>query len=236
MSMTTTLDIINSALRVLQVAASDVTLTASEANSGLDALNAMLDSWSLENLMVYHLVSETFNFPINNSNTVTIGTGGMFNTVRPLSIENATFGVGNVDFPLKMIGFDDYAAIILKPLQSPYPQYLYVDQDYPLMKLNFWPIPSSSTTVTLYSRKALTTFANLTDSFTLPPGYMRALKFGLAIELAPEYQTTAGADVIALFRSAKMNIKRINSRPQTLQLDPALIGRNPASYNIYSGQ
>jgi hypothetical protein len=235
--MTTALDIINSALRVLQVAASDVTLTANEANSGLDALNVMIDSWSLENLMLYHMVTETFSLTAGK-NPHTFGTGGDFNSTRPLSLTQATVSVGGVDQQLQIVGFDDYSALKLKNLQSPYPQYLNLDMDYPLAKVELWPVPSQTTTVTLYTQKPLTDFSNLTSTFVLPPGYTRALKFGLAIELASEYQTTAGVDVITLFRTAKSNIKRINARPQTMTLDPALLKStdNNGSYNIYSGQ
>lgn len=235
MSMITANDIINSALRVLQVAGSDVVLTANEANNGLDALNVMIDSWSTESLMLYHITKEQFS--INPGvNPYTFGAGGLFNSDRPVEIELATVSVGGVDRPLKIVAYDDYAAILLKSVTSGYPQELYVDATFPQTNCYFYPIPNVSTTVTLYSRKALTQFSNLTSTFSLPPGYARALKYCLAIELAPEYQTSAGADVISLASVAKSNLKRVNKRVVTLQVDPALMGKSQRRFNVYVGR
>ena len=235
MSVTTAMDIINSALRVLQVKASDVVLTASEANDALDCFNTMIDSWSTESLMLYHITKETFNITAG-VNPYTFGTGGSFNSNRPVEIEQATVSVGGTDQPIKIVAYDDYAAILLKSLTAGYPQELYVDADYPLSTLYFYPAPNINTTVTLYSRKALTQFANLTSTFLLPPGYARALKYCLACEIAPEYQTTAGADVLKLAAAAKSNIKRVNKRVMTMQIDPMLVSGRAIRFNIYSGQ
>ena len=69
------------------------------------------------------------------------------------------------------------------------------------------------------------------------PGYERALKLCLAIEIAPEYQISAGADVVQLAIAAKANLKRTNKRPLTLQIDPgALTVSGKRRFNIYTGQ
>jgi hypothetical protein len=100
-----------------------------------------------------------------------------------------------------------------------------------------YPVPSTASTINLYSRKPLTNFASLTDNLTLPPGYERALKYSLAVELAPEYQVSAGQDVIALAIAAKASLKRTNKRPLTLQIDPAaLTVSGKRRFNIYTGQ
>ena len=235
MSVTTALDIINGALRVLQVKSSDVVLTAQEADDALDCLNTMIDSWSTESLMLYHVTAETFNITAN-VNPYTFGAGGTFNSDRPIEIEQATVKVGGVDQQIKIIAYDDYAAILLKSLVAGYPQELYIDATFPLSTLYFYPVPNVNTTVTLYSRKALTQFANLTSTFSLPPGYARALKFCLACEIAPEYQTTVGNDVLKLAASAKSNIKRVNKRVLTMQIDQMLLNTKKRHYNIYAGQ
>ena len=54
-SPTTAQTIINGALRLLQVASSDVILTADESNDALEALNQMIDGWSNDSLMLYHV-------------------------------------------------------------------------------------------------------------------------------------------------------------------------------------
>lgn len=235
--MATAQTIINGALRLLQVASTDVVLTADEANDALESLNQMIDGWSNESLMLYHVTREQFTcIPAHNPHT--IGLSGDFVTSVPMNIEAATVTVNGTDYPILPIDYDDYAVIKLKTLQNVYPEYFYLDKASPVLaNLYMYPVPSTTSTINLYSRKPLTSFSSLTDNITLPPGYERALKYSLAVELAPEYQVSAGNDVIALAISAKANLKRTNKRPLTLQIDPAaLTVSGKRRFNIYTGQ
>ena len=236
-SGTTAQTIINGALRLLQVASTDVTITADEANDALESLNQMIDGWSNESLMLYHVQLEQFTCT-PGLNPHTIGVGGNFNTSVPIHIEASTVSVGGIDYPVIQIDYDDYAVIKLKTLQNTYPEYMYFDRNTPVLgNLYMYPVPSTASTINLYSRKQLTTFTSLTDTMQLPVGYVRALKYSLAVELAPEYQVSAGADVIQLAISAKANLKRTNRRPLTLQIDPAALAvSGKRRFNIYTGQ
>lgn len=235
--MATALKIINGALRLLQVAADDVVLTDSEANDALEALNQMLDSWSNESLMLYHVTREQFTLT-PGLNPHTIGLAGNLATDVPLNIEAATVTVGGVDYPIIPVDYDDYAVIKLKTLSNVYPEYLYFDKSSPVLgQIYLYPVPSTASTFNLYSRKALTKFSSLTDDITLPPGYERALKYCLAVDIAPEYQIGAGQDIIALAVEAKAKLKRTNKRPLTLQIDPAALAvSGKRRFNIYTGQ
>lgn len=235
--MATAQTIINGALRLLQVASTDVVLTNDEANDALESLNQMIDGWSNESLMLYHVTREQFTcIPAHNPHT--IGSTGDFATSVPMNIEAATVTVNGTDYPVLPIDYDDYAVIKLKTLQNVYPEYFYLDKASPVLaNLYMYPVPSTASTINLYSRKPLTNFASLTDNLTLPPGYERALKYSLAVELAPEYQVSAGQDVIALAIAAKASLKRTNKRPLTLQIDPAaLTVSGKRRFNIYTGQ
>ena len=234
---TTAQTIINGALRLLQVASTDVVLTADEANDALESLNQMIDGWSNESLMLYHVQREQFTC-VPTRNPHSIGLGGDFNTTVPVGIEAATVTVGGVDYPIIPIDYDDYAVIKLKTLQNVYPEYLYFDRASPVLaNIYLYPVPSNASTINLYSRKPLAQFASLTDSIDLPVGYARALKYCLAVELAPEYQVSAGNDVIELAISAKAGLKRTNRRPLTLQIDPAALAvSGKRRFNIYTGQ
>ena len=235
--MATALKIINGALRLLQVAADDVVLTDSEANDALEALNQMLDSWSNESLMLYHVTREQFTLT-PGLNPHTIGSAGNLATDVPLNIEAATVTVGGVDYPIIPVDYDDYAVIKLKTLSNVYPEYLYFDKSNPILgQIYLYPVPSTASTFNLYSRKALTKFSSLTDDIILPPGYERALKYCLAVDIAPEYQISAGQDIVALAVEAKAKLKRTNKRPLTLQIDPAALAvSGKRRFNIYTGQ
>lgn len=257
--MATAQKIINGALRLLQVSSTDVALTADEANDALEALNQMIDGWSNESLMLYHVTREQFTLTAG-LNPHTIGINGVLQTDAPLNIEAATVTVNGTDYPIIPIDYDDYAVIKLKTLQNVYPEYFYYDKDgitasgggwgggsyssgvwgeqaYQVNNLYLYPVPSTASTLTLYSRKALLQFDSLTTDINFPKGYERALKYALAVELAPEYQVSAGQDVIALAIAAKASLKRTNKRPLTLQIDPgALTVSGKRRFNIYTGQ
>jgi hypothetical protein len=55
------------------------------------------------------------------------------------------------------------------------------------MKLHLNPVPSAADTLVLYTWQQLSRFAATSDTFDLPPGYARAIRYNLALELAPEY-------------------------------------------------
>jgi len=236
-TQTTALDIIKSSLRLLQVLSEDVVLTDNEANDALQCLNSIIGgAWANESLMVSHVTKESFPL-IAGKNPYTIGIGGDFNTIRPIAIEAATISIRGVDFPIRPMAYDDWAMVRLKTLTvKTYADYFYLDATYPLATLYLYPIPGETSDITLYSRKPFTMFYNLTDIVDLQPGAARALKYQLAVELAPEYQASAGEDVKKLLMEAKAGIKRTNKRAITSQIDPALFADSRINrFNINRG-
>lgn len=219
--MTTALDLIQGALRPLNVLTGNTSLTAQESSDALQALNWMLDSWSNEDLTIYHVTRETFTLT-SGKNPLTYGTGGDLNSPRPTRIMKATVTISSVDYPLEIIGYDDYEEIRLKTLQTAWPVYLYYEPDYPLGKVYTWPV-NTGNVLTVATEKPLTNFATIYDTVSLPPGYADAIRYNLAVRLAPEYQITAGADLVALAEKTKKSIKHTNGRmPPTMQSDPSL--------------
>ena len=230
---TTALNLIEGALRPLNVLTGNTRLTAEEISDTLQALNWMLDSWSNENLKIYHVTRETFTLT-SGLNPHTIGPGGNLNTTRPTRIIQATITISGVDYPLELIGVDDYEAIRLKTLQTAWPIYAYLENDFPLAKLYTWPI-NTGNVINLQQEKPLTNFASAYDTVTLPPGYADAIRFNLALRMAPEFQITAGADLERMAERALKNIKRTNSRVPTMASDPMLRARTiSGGYIVYT--
>jgi hypothetical protein len=79
-------------------------------------------------------------------------------------------------------------------------------------------------------------FASLDTELTFPPGYERALRFGLALDLAVEYGREASTALVGAFAQAFSAIKRTNTVVPTLGLDPALSGRQAGEWDASSGQ
>jgi hypothetical protein len=233
MSTTTALDLINEALSVLQVKSDDVVLTSKESNDGLDALNELLEHLSLQTLMIYHVEKNTGT--INSGVQVyTIGATGDITIPRPTEIDKLVITYNGLDYTMTELQYDDWAAIRLKTLNTVYPEFFYYDKTWPNGTLYVYPVPSQVMTLTIYGKSQLQTFPTLTTPINLPPGYKRMLKYGLAIDLAPTYQTSAGQDVINLYNGAKMALKNTNFIPTTRVTD--LAGMQTGRYNIYTGR
>src|SRR5215831_19669343 len=83
--MTTVQDLLTAAIRSIGVVAAEETPSNSELTDALFAANDILSSWSPQILPVLPLSVESF--PTTGQLAVTIGSGGTFNTIRPVKIE-----------------------------------------------------------------------------------------------------------------------------------------------------
>lgn len=232
-------DLIAASLRVIGVLASGETPTYNEQNDALKALNDLIDSWSTQQLLIPTKVREVFPL-VANQQTYTMGTSGNFNTTRPQMIENALIQLAQnspvLEIPMGLLTKEQYQAVILKTTVSTFPLYLYNDQAYPLSNINVWPVPNTAiNNLVLYSWKPLTELAAINNALSLPPGYERALKFALAVELAPEYGRPLSDEVAVLAVESKADIKRMNYRPQYLQVDKEIRAK-PAVWNWMTGE
>jgi hypothetical protein len=231
-------EIIKGSLRLIGVIASGDTPTASEETDALDVFNQMLESWSTEGLIIFSKVREEFTLtPLTGA--YTIGVTGDFNTSRPLKIESAKIEDQGVtptaEYPVRILNLQEWADISIKDLQSALPTQLYTDDAYPLATINLWPTPTVANKLVLYSWKPLTTFATANDVISLPPGYLKALRYNLALELAPEYGRQPDTAVVAGALEGKENIKRMNIKPRYLKMDPALLSQRK-SFNWLTGE
>jgi hypothetical protein len=227
----TVLDLIKSGMRKFQGIAAGEAPTADEAADGLSCLNSLLDSLSLEGLLIYSRVREEFPL-VSGEATRTIGASGNFNTTRPVKIELAAVETSGLETPIQILNQDQWAAISNKSQASENPMAIYYEETHPLGTLNFWPVPSSTNNLVLYSWKRLTTFTSTATTLTFPPGYERMLVHLFAIEFAPEFGKQCSPEVIQIAMDSKAQIKRQNTKPSYLVSD-----LNPrGGFNILTGE
>lgn len=232
--MSTVLDLISGSLRLIQSLASGESVPASESQDALSALNQMIGSWSTENLLVYSTPREIFPLVAGQSQYF-MGIGAVdFNTDKPMDIQAAGINVMTqspvLELPLEIINLEQWSQIPIKTTQSSIPRRLYCEMTYPQATLNLWPVPSAANSIVIYSKKQLTQFASINTTLSLPPGYEKTLKYGLAIELAPEYGKQLAPEIGAVYAEAKESIKRQNIKPVYLNCDEAtLSNRKPFS-------
>lgn len=230
------LQLIEGAARLIGVLAEGESLSAQGANDALNALNDLLDSWSNEGLIAFPMLREAFALSsVGLSQTYTWGSAGTLASIRPQSVRKALIQLTGttpaIELPMTILNVDQYAGVVLKSLQSNFPLFCYIDDAYPSRNVNVWPVPTDSTnSLVFYSVKPLIDLATLPTILSLPPGYQRALRYALAVDLAPEYGKSVPDSVVAIAVESKAAIKRNNTKPIYLTVDPAIAGR-PGVYN-----
>lgn len=230
-------DLIIAALRKLGVLASGEVPNNNEMNDAFIALTNMLDSMSNERLVIYSVLREVFSLTAGKQ-TFTWGVGGDFNSTRPQKIEQAfvqAAGTNPVaELKLRIVNTAEYSDLVVKQVTSSIPIYLYNDDANPLANISFWPVPNITINFVAYSWKALSDFASIDAIISLPPGYLRMLIFNLAVELGDDFGAPASDKIIALALQSMKNIKRMNSKPRYLSMDPAL-GSAKGAFNWLTG-
>jgi hypothetical protein len=236
--MTAVRDLIHQALRSIGVLAAGEVATASEAQDALDALNQLVAQMNNDSLLLYNVVEHVFAL-VAGTQSYTIGTGGVFNTARPLAIEQAllrdTAMSPPLDIAMGILTQEQWAGVSLKGLSLTYPLWVYLDLSYPLAHVIVWPIPDSGKQLVLWLQQPLTAFATLDDAVSLPNGYERLLRLSLAQELCLEYGRAIGPELAALVESARGNVKRANAKTPVLTCDTGTRQGRSKGFNIYVG-
>ena len=213
-------ELIKASLRAIGAIATGETPTADELADGLEALNSLIKSWSQNrNLTYYH--TEDSHTLTAGTGQYTMGSGLTISTTKPVEILRMfTRGTG-VDVPIDhRIGEKKFYKIATKTTTG-VPNWCYVNWGTNFIALNLFPVPASALTLYIYSIKALTTYTALTTTISHPEGYERALRWNLAIELAPEYGKEPSAAVIRNAAESKREIEALNAahNVQPVKLD-----------------
>jgi len=222
--------LINAALRKVGVIAGAQSATTTQENNALEALQMLLRSWSAERIMVYYIVEgESFALTAGTSR-YTIGSGGDFDTVRPVKILGAYIASG-VDYVLAIIDRAKYRSIGVKTLGD-VPSWLWYNPVYPLGEIYLY--PTGSGTIYLASQKPLTEPSTIVSSVQFPPEYDRAITFNLAVDLASDYDKTVTRTLATLAVDSKNKITDLYASLQVEEADVEILGLNRA-YSIESG-
>ena len=234
--MTTANDQINGALRLLGVLAEGEVPSSETANDALNAMNQMIDSWSTERLAVFATQDQVFSWPPNTIQR-TLGPTGNFVGTRPILIDDATYfrdASSGISYGIKLINQQQYNGIAVKTVTSTYPQVMWVNMEYPNLTMAVYPVPTKVLEFHIVSVTPLTSPANLATVLAFPPGYLRAFRYCLACELAPEFGLEPSPTVMRIAMTSKRNLKRINN-PDDIMAMPYSIVATRQRFNIFAG-
>ena len=233
---TTAGDIITGALRLIGVVAEGESPSPESAADALSAMNQMIESWNTERLSVFATEDQVFSWPATEISR-TLGPTGDFVGNRPILVDDATYFKDpstGVSYGIKLINQQQYNGIALKTVRSTYPQVMWVNMTYPDIEMYIYPVPTRVLEFHIVSVEQLSRPAILATNLTFPPGYLRAFRYNLACELAPEFGVEPSRQVQRIAMTSKRNLKRINNPDDLMSIPYPIVG-NRQRYNIFAG-
>ena len=234
--MTTTADIIYGSLRLIGVLAEGETPSSETAQDALTAMNQMIDSWNTERLAVFSTQDQIVTWPPYTQSR-TMGPTGDIVALRPVLVDDATYfrdPANGISYGLKLINQQQYNGIAVKTVTSTYPQVMWVNMTYPNIEMYVYPVPTKVLEFHIVSVQELSAPANLGTDLAFPPGYLRAFRYNLACELAPEFGVEPSRQVQRIAMTSKRNLKRINN-PDDIMALPYSIVATRQRFNIFAG-
>ena len=228
-------ELIKGSLRLIGVLAEGEEPSAATMQDSIMAMNQMIQSWDTERLAVYGTMDQVFTWPAYEM-TRTIGPTGNFVGERPIEIDDATYfkdPSSGLSFGVKLINQQQYDGIAFKTVTSTYPQVMWVNNSFPDMTMTIYPVPIKALEWHIISVETLHEVASVATDIYFPPGYLRAFRYNLAMELAPEFGVEPSPQVQRIAMTSKRNLKRVNN-PGDLMAIPYPIVATRQRYNIYS--
>lgn len=232
--MTTAADLIAGALRALNRIGVNETPSNEAYAAGLSTLNMMLDTFALKQLFIYVTTQNTKTLTTGTA-SYTIGSGADIDATRPTRIAGAFIRDDGYDYEIDQISEDEYRRIVSKTT-SGRPQKLWYKPSYANGYLYLYPTPDAAYALHIDCITPFTAFSGITSSVSFPPGYVEALKYNLAIRLAPDHGISAPGEVVALAAAAMRNLKDLNMvyglTPAQLEIPGVALGQ----YNIFTDE
>lgn len=220
--MGTAADMITRAMRLANILGEGQTPSGDQSTNALSTLNEMLSAWNLDDLMLYQTTNDVVATVIGQS-VYTVGTGGDWSVDRPVQINSMYQVYQGVSFPVDEVNQDEYNQITLKTLTQPLQRFFLYLNTHPLGTCTLWPTPTTVNAVYISVNRVLANIATLATTITLPPGYDRAVRANLAVELCPEYGREPQPSLAKAAKESKADIKRANHVPVLSEYDSALI-------------
>jgi len=234
--VTTVRDIIADAYTEIGYLALGDPLPAEEAAFGLRTLNRLFQKWNTEELMIYTLNRQIFNF-VAGKQSYTLGIGGDFNTPRPVQIQMASVlnnsnPVLPVEIPIKILTDWEWRSISVKAVTTTFPTSVWIQGNMPLNTLDFWPVPQDATyQAVLYTWGKTENFADINQTIQFPNGYEEFILTALAIALSGSSGITISPALSNRAATAKNAIESLNIEPLFMTTD---LGGNGSSIAIRS--
>jgi hypothetical protein len=237
LSLITFGDLINLAFLTAGIVGQGQSVGAQDMTNATQMLNAMLGQWQRRRYLVYYL--EETSISATGAQSYSVGPGCDFNIgSRPSEINYAfarqviNANPNQIDYPLSLLpARETYAQVAMKQLEA-FPQWAWYQASYPIGNLFVYPVITSQFTIYIGYPALLQIVTSLTNKINLPPEYMEALLYNLAVTLAGAYQLSPNSVIVARAGAALETLRTANAQVPQMRMPNIL--RSGARYNIYS--
>ena len=184
--------LIKGALRLCGVLAQGEEPTATQISEAAEALNLMVKAWEADGMPLWAITKTTVSL-VNGQADYQLGIGQAINTDKPLKLLQAWNHniTSNVDVPMRIISHQEYNILGSKfstgsPIQLMFQPF----KDY--SQITVFPVPSTveeaQNQIVLLYQRPFYDFDASTDVPDFPQEWYEAVKYGLAVRLAGDYQ------------------------------------------------
>lgn len=212
--MPTVSELIHSSMRLIGAIASGETMETAELNDAFVSLNQMISSWNTEGLSLAGRRRLTVNITININQYIL--------QERPIHIDAASVATQMRDCPLEIVDAAGWEAIAEKNMLAVEIKKLWCDYSGPTPSVFIWPSPRAAGLLELIVFDPILPFTDVNQTVNLPPGYEAALRFTLAMNLAPEYGRPVDQLVAAEAQNFKASLVQLNASNHARTAQPTL--------------
>lgn len=192
-------ELVHASARIIGIIASGENMTDAEMSDAVSALNMMLGQWSASRDYVFS--TQDINIQLNGS--------GVYEIEANLISNEAKLDEQDVHLYPELAQNTPYKGITYKKIPNGYEIY----------------VPHKSTgQLTIQSLISPQFPLKATVDVHVPNEYLRAIKYALAIELAPEYQLPVTPDIQMQYQQAMRIMHRAQSTPTPAKPDRILMG------------
>ncbi len=209
--------------------------------------NAMLDSWLLDELLVFAITPDSY--PLTSALSYTIGPTGDFVAQRPLRVENCNYVFTNsnpvVRMPVAILTAAQWSLIGVQNITNAVVNAIFYEGNFTQPDgngtIHVWPGAPAGNLIELFTWKQLQEFADTGTSYNFPPGYLECMQWCLAEKLIPmartyfKVGTDAVAEVHAEAQRSKTALQGYNQRDIDTYCDFAyLVGRRSGTRGAFN--
>lgn len=227
----TALDLITRSMRLINAVAAGEVVDATDSVDALSTLNEMIDNWNTERISVYGMSNESYTLSAGVA-SYSYGLGGDFDAERPVHIRDPFSIYNGVSREIRLIPQEIYDRVFMKEQPGPWPIRVLFVNSYPLAQMTFWPVPTVDLPIQIPVSRLLSNITALSQEILLPPGYLRALRYSLAVELWPEYPN-ASTDINtikAIAIGSRADVQRANQTDPIATFDDVPFADFPYNY------